>query len=136
MHIFALVDDVRRVVDTLRERRGDLTLAMLYNSDGMDASRGWNLIVAAPWADVMGRADAIHAVVEVLSATLPAENSPTISRVTVLKTSDPFVRDMTFLYQVAAPVGPGVPVPQITAGDITEGSGYIFYSQKPVEARQ
>jgi len=39
---------------------------------------------------------------------------------------DPFVRDMTKLYPITE--GP-IPVGQVTTGEITEGSGFVFHSQ-------
>jgi len=128
MHISTLVDDVLKVVDDLRKKHGEFTLAMLYNPDSLTASSIWNLIVAAPWTDAMGKADTTHLVAHALHDGLDPDNQPAISRVTVLKTSDPFVRDMTFLYPAVS--SGGIAVGQVTAGDISEGSGFIFYSNK------
>ena len=128
MHISTLVDDVQKVVEELRENHGEFTLAMLYNPDSLTASSSWNLIVSAPWTDVMGKVETTHLIAHALHDGLDPDNQSAISRVTVLKTTDPFVRDMTFLYPVASPGG--VPVSQVTAGDISEGSGFIFYSKK------
>lgn len=134
MHISTLVDDVLRVVDDLRRQHGEFTLAMLYNRDSLAASSIWNLIVAAPWTDTMGKADTTHLIAHALHDGLDAENQSAISRVTVLRTDDPFVRDMTFLYPVISPGG--VPVGQVTAGDVSEGSGFIFYSNKGKSVRE
>lgn len=127
MYIFTLVDDVEKVVEALRAERGEFSLAMLYNNT-LEADSSWNLIASARWTDEMGIAKATHVIAEALSKGLGWENQRSISRVTVLKTSDPFVRDMTKLY----PVRPGarIPIAQVTAGEVTEGSGFIIYSQK------
>jgi hypothetical protein len=100
---------------------------MLYNG-ALDAGSGWNLIVSAPWTDKIGVGEATRLIATALNQRLPVDSQRAISRITVLKTSDPFVRDMTKLY----PVTPGAPVPiaQLTAGEVTEGSGFILYSQK------
>jgi hypothetical protein len=127
MYIFTLVDDVGRVIEKLRETHGEFTLAMLYNNS-LEAASSWNLIVSAPWTDAMGLADSTHLVAYALNESLGLENQHAISRITVLKTSDPFVRDMTKLYPVTR--GSRVPLPQVTAGEITEGAGFILYSQK------
>lgn len=126
MYIFTLVDDVRKVVEVLRERYGEYKLAMLYNSD-FDADTNWNFMVSAPWTDRMGRPEAIRVIARALHDVLGFENKSAISRITVLKTIDPFVRDMTRLYPVRGPGG-GVPISQVTAGDVTEGGGFVFYS--------
>jgi hypothetical protein len=76
----------------------------------------------------MGQAETIHLIAHVLHDELNPDSWPAISRVTVLKTSDPFVRDMTYLFPVVSPGG--VPISRVTAGDVEEGSGFIFYSKK------
>ncbi len=129
MYIGTLVDDVQKVVDSLRSKYGDFTLAMLYNSGGLIAPSSWNLILSAPWADEMGKFEATHLVAQALHDGMDAENQVAISRVTVLRTDDPFVRDMTFLYPLA-PGSTGVPVAQVTAGDVTEGGGFVLYSRR------
>jgi hypothetical protein len=127
MHISTLVTDVLRVVETLRETRGDLVLAMLYSgSEG--ATSSWNLIISAPWADRLGVVEATRAITHELSLGLGLENRPAISRVTVLKTSDPFVRDMPALFQVSEP-GTRMPISNVAPDGIPVGSGYLFYSQ-------
>lgn len=128
MHISTLVDDVEKVVETLRTQYGDYTFAMLYNRV-LGSGDGWNFIVSAPWTDKMQVYDAIRLIAEALHDGLDAEAQKAITRITVLKTSDPFVRDMNFLYRAGTP-GAGLPVNQIAAGDIEGGGGYIFYSQK------
>lgn len=126
MYIFTLVTDVEKVLDRLRTQRGDFTLALLYNGS-LEADWGWNLIVSAKWLDPMGLTDATRSIADALYQDLGLENKSAISRVTVLKTSDPFVREMTNLYPV--PPGRRIPIQQLSAGDLT-GSGFILYSQK------
>ena len=130
MYIFTLVTDVRKVIETLRERYGEYKLAMLYNS-ALDLPTNWNLIVSADWTDGRGIADATRLIAKELHNSLGLENRAAISRVTVLNTSDPFVRDMTRLYPV--PNG-GAPLNQVTAGGVTEGAGFVFYCQPEVAA--
>jgi hypothetical protein len=127
MYIFTLVDDVGRIIERLREQHGEFTLAMLYNN-ALEAESSWNVIVSAPWTDAMGVAEATRLIARVLNESLGLENQRAISRITVLRTSDPFVRDMTRLYAVRP--GARVPLSQVTAGEVTEGSGFILYSQK------
>ncbi len=128
MYIFTLVDDVEKVIGNLRKQYGDFTLVMLYNSGTVQASSSWNLIVSAPWTDKMGVAKATRLFANALKDGLEFQDKRSISRVTVLETTDPFVREMTALY----PVSPGshIPIQQVTAGQVTEGSGFLLYSQK------
>ena len=132
MYIFTLVGDVKKVVDILRHRYGDYKLAMLYNSD-LDAPTNWNLIVSAEWTDDLGVPEAIRVIAKALHESLGLENKGAISRITVLKTNDPFVTDMTHIYPVPGGHG-GLPLHQVTAGGVTEGAGFVFYSQPEIPA--
>ena len=130
MHSNTLVEDVQKVLDNLSAEHGEFVLAMLYNSDSLSASYSWHLIVSAPWTDKMGMVETTHLIAHALHDGMNFENRQAISRIRVLKTSDPFVQEITFLYPAVTP-GAGVPVGQVRAGDISEGSGFIFYSKKP-----
>jgi hypothetical protein len=118
--------DIQRVLDRLIRERGVPVLAMLYKGND-SAESAWNFILAASWADKIGRADAIGVIIGVLSEELSADTKQIISRVTVLPTKDQFVRDITSFYQVASP-GTEQWVTNISAGGIPIGVGYIFYS--------
>jgi hypothetical protein len=130
MYIFTLVTDVRKVIEGLRVNRGEFKLAMLYNLD-LDANTNWNLIVSSDWTDALGIPESTRVIARALHERLGLENKAAISRVTVLRTSDPFVKDMTRLYPLMGPGG-GVPLKQVTAGGITEGAGFVFYSQPEI----
>lgn len=134
MYIGTLVDNVQKIVDGLRSKYGEFTLAMLYNTGGLTAPSNWNLIVSAPWADEKGKYETTHLIAHALHDAMDSENQIAISRVTVLNADDSFVRDITFLYPVA-PGNAGVPIAQVTAGDVTEGGGFVLYSRRP-ESRQ
>ena len=133
MPVDTLVGDVRRVIETLRGRYGEYKLAMLYNSAALDMPTNWNLIVSSDWTDNLGIAEATRRIAHELHLSLGLENRAAVSRVTVLKTSDPFVRDMTRLYHVSSHQG-RLPLSQVIAGGITEGAGFVFYSQPEVPA--
>lgn len=133
MVVFTLVSDVRKVIDTLRDRYGEYKLAMLYNSAALDVLTNWNLIVSSDWTDNLGIAEATRRIARELHLSLGLENRGAVSRVTVLKSNDPFVRDMTHLYQVSGDHG-ALPLGQVVAGGITEGAGFVFYSQPEVAA--
>ena len=130
MYIGTLVDSVHKVVNDLRARHGEFALAMLYNTGGLNSTSSWNLILSSAWTDEIGKFDATHLIAQALHDGLDSEHQIVVSRVTVLKTDDPFVRDMNFLYPVA-PDSKGVPVALVTAGDISEGGGFVLYSRVP-----
>lgn len=132
MAVFTLVSDVRKVIETLRDRYGEYKLAMLYNSAALDVPTNWNLIVSSEWTDNLGIAEATRRIARELHLSLGLENRAAVSRVSVLRANDPFVRDMTHLYPVSG--NQGLPLNQIVAGSITEGAGFLFYSQPEVPA--
>jgi hypothetical protein len=127
MDIFALVRDIEKVIGKLRTERGEFTLAMLYNNS-LEAKSSWNLIVSAPWLDKMTLTESTRLIANALNQNLGLENQISVSQVTVLKTSEPFVRDMTNLYPVLKPGFP-IPVTQLNSGDLS-GSGFILYSKE------
>lgn len=133
MPVYTLVSDVRKVIEALRSKHGPYKLAMLYNSAGLDVATNWNLIVSSDWTDNLGIAESTRRIAHELHLSLGLENRAAVSRVSVLKTTDPFVRDMTHLYHVAGHPG-GLPLSQVVAGGITEGAGFVFYSQHEVAA--
>lgn len=132
MYSSTLVGEVRRVVEAVKATYGEFKLAMLYNSH-LDARTNWNLIVAADWADERGVAEATRIIAEELHKQVGPENRSAVSRITVLRTSDPFVMDMARLHPYASSGG-GVWLTQVAAGDVTEGAGYIYYAQPAVAA--
>jgi hypothetical protein len=126
MVVFTLVTDVEKVIRKLQAEHGEFALVMLYNGS-LGAELGWNLIISARWLDRMSLAEGTRLIANTLNQTLGLENQRSVSRVTVLKTSEPFVRDMNNLYPVE--FGSRLPIPQLAAGE-TLGSGLILFSQK------
>jgi hypothetical protein len=132
MHIFPLVAEVQQVIDNLRRDRGDLKLALLFNSV-LNARTNWNLIVSSDWSDRLGTVDATKIIAYEVHRVLSEENRKAISRVTVLRTKDTFVRDVTQIYPEAE-VNGGMPVNHLTAGQVSDGAGYIFSSHRSIAA--
>lgn len=128
MYILTLVDDVRKVVDGLRKKHGEFSLVMLYNSGSLQSGSNWNLIASSNWTDEMGVAAATRLIADALGKGLETQDKGAISRVTVLKTNDPFVRDMTKLYPIDGPGGS--PLHTVTAGSVSEGSAFVLYSHR------
>jgi hypothetical protein len=125
--IWTTSGDVQKVLEALRIQHGDFRLAMLYNEDGVSSS-GWNLIIASQWADALGKAAATGVVVNALSEGLGFENKHAISRVTVLPTTDPFVREVTSTYQIASP-GASQWITNASVAGVPMGAYFVFYSR-------
>ena len=132
MPVFTLVSDVQKVVERLRGKYSDFKLAMLYNS-ALDVRYNWNLIVSSDWTDRLGTAEATKLIARELHQDLSLENRPAVSRITVLKTEDPFVQDMTRLYP-ARGINGGLALSQLSAGGVSDGAGFLFYSQPEIAA--
>lgn len=129
MYLFTLVEEVRKVLLVLRADHGEYKLAMLYNTD-LNAETNWNLIVSSEWSDNLGIPESTRLIAQALHQGLGLENRGAVSRVTVLKTADDFVKDMVKL--CPHPDGNGIPLRQVTAGRVTEGAGFVFYSQPEI----
>jgi hypothetical protein len=127
IYIDTLSDEVQSAIDNLREERGEFSLAMLYN-DGI-ATTGWNVIIAARWADELGRAEAIRVVIQALSERLGEGNKQAISRITVLPTNDAFVEAVTSVYQVNSP-GARQWLQNVVVAGIPIGLANILYSRR------
>ncbi len=125
MYISTLVAEVQKTLLMLRAEHGEYRLAMLYNSD-VGAQTNWNLIISSEWTDRMGIPQATRAIARELYKGLSPENKDALSRVTVLRTDDPFVEDMMNLYPEIGE-NTGVPFKQVTAGGINEGGAFVFY---------
>ncbi len=132
MYVDTLVTNVQRVVERLRIAHGEFKLAMLYNA-ALDVPSNWNLIVSSDWSDRMGISEATKTIARELHHDLPLSDRMAVSRVTVLMTTDPFVQDMIRLYPRLSREG-AVPLSQLSAGGVTEGAGFIFYSQPEIPA--
>lgn len=136
MYIFTLVKPVSAAIEKLRRQYGDYKLAMLYNL-ALGLTSNWNLIVSSDWTDRLGVAEATKIIARELFENLGLGEREAMSRITVLKTTDPFVRDMTqFTTPLRLDLGRSGDflLDRVVAGEITEGAGYVFYSQPEVPA--
>lgn len=122
-----VIDAVQKAVEDLRTAHGEFNLAMLH-SETENVEFGWNLIVSAAWTDKLGLANATRTVVRALSQRIEVEQQPAVARVTVLKTSDPFVRDSTAFLQLSTP-GSRQEIRGVAFDGIPVGRGILFYSQ-------
>jgi hypothetical protein len=88
-----LVADLKKLVRKLQQKKGPVALAMLLAPD-VDTLDSWNLIVSAKGFDTISRAEALRLLTKLVRDTVGRKNWHTITRVTVLKTNDPFVKAM------------------------------------------
>jgi len=100
---------------------------MLY-SRSEEADYSWNLIVAAPWIDDTDKFETTHVIATALNEGLDLENKHSISRITTLATTDPFVREATFYAGLVVPPR-SLPIRNLTFDGVPVGSGWVLYSR-------
>lgn len=85
-----VMETIRKVAD----RRGGFTLAMLLPSNAHD-SASWNAVFSAHWLDPLSLREAVKTMLDELKTNLPGSAFSRIQRVSILRTSESFVREVT-----------------------------------------
>jgi hypothetical protein len=88
-----LVKDLRKLYRELDRQYGPVALMMLLAPDAF-LEEAWDLIISARGFDPITRGEAIRKITELLSSIVDRKSWQKIIRATVLKTDDPFVREM------------------------------------------
>ena len=86
-----LVNQLRTLLEKLGDKRGPVALFML-NTLGPGFEQPWHLIVSTKELDKLSRSEAIKEMTELVREHGDESFWRPLSRVTVLKTQDPFVR--------------------------------------------
>jgi hypothetical protein len=96
----ALVAELRKLRNELvhKGKRGPLALLMLLAADQDPGSGYWNLIVSSKALDKQSRAEALREIAEIMQRSLGLSRQQ-ISRATVLRTDDPFVKALNNAFQ-------------------------------------
>ncbi len=94
----ALVADLKKLAEELKQKEGPLALFMLVAPD-TETSDAWNLIVSARGFDDKSRGDAIRHLSQSLRESVSELEWPRIARATVLRTDDPFVQAMNAAFR-------------------------------------
>lgn len=93
-----LVKSLRRTAARLERSHGPVALMLLIAPDE-ETIDSWNVLVSAHGLDALSLGEAIRQVSETLRKTVNKSLWPAISRVSVLRTDDPFVRTFTQRYR-------------------------------------
>src|SRR5687768_735296 len=112
------------------EGRG-LSLLMLIPTEPSDPSRKTSIVVSAAWLDERSPREAISEIVRALASELGDQNGAEfarVARVTVIHSSDPFVREIGSAFQVS---GGAVPLHGASFGGNYIESGTLLESQTP-----
>ena len=92
-----LVNELRHILTLLQQEHGHMILCMLKAVEA--EMNDWNLIVSTQVYDDLSTKEALSQLVNLTNTHLSPEIRKHILRFTILKTSDPFVREMTTTYQ-------------------------------------
>lgn len=96
----ALVAEFRKLRNELvhKTKGSPLTLLMLMASDQDPSGDYWNLIVSSKALDRQSRAEAVREISDIIHKSLGSSRRQ-ISRATVLRTDDPFVKALNNAFQ-------------------------------------
>ncbi|QTA87890.1 Uncharacterized protein dnm_039300 [Desulfonema magnum] len=94
-----MVKGFRKIVRILRREQGEIALFMLKSAD-TDIADYWNVIVSTPDYDSLTTKKALKHLVSILRSNLSKDVFRRILRVTVLKTDDPFTREINRAFNV------------------------------------
>lgn len=123
-----LVGEVAEVIAKLKERYGELRLAMLRSSS-WDPYGHWDLVVSAEGMDTVSRGKTIDIIIELIRKHVSRPNWPMISRISVLKGEDSFVQAMHFKYPEVSGPGAHINIPGLYGMETPEG--IVFESHEP-----
>lgn len=93
----ALVAGFDAVAAELRRRHGPVALLLLLTPD-FAVGEMWHVVVSAKRLDGLSRAEAIPRITSLLRETLDRRHWSCVTRVSVLSTTDPFVKAMGTRY--------------------------------------
>lgn len=119
-----LVATFQKVVETLRQRTGHIALFLLNALDSENTS--WNILMSTKGYDGMTNKTALNDFMTILESTVEKKILKNILRVTILNTSDPFVKAVNQAFDVTE-------TPQYlhswTFGDVYIERAILFESQ-------
>lgn len=87
-------EEVVGAIRRISQRQGDFTLVMLLPSSAHDSAE-WNAVVSATWLDSLNLRLAVKTMLDDLKSHLPEWGFSKIQRVSILRTTEPFVREVT-----------------------------------------
>jgi len=89
----------------IANQRGPFTLVMLLPSDSNTSDSQWNAVFSAKWLDPLSLREAVKSISDELKGTLPDGAFAKIQRVSILRTTESFVREVTS--DLTIPIAPG-----------------------------
>lgn len=101
-----LVESVRKFTDYLVETNGEVKLSLVLPNDESIDSTYYTFVISAEWLNNRGIREPIAYIFDKMIELYNEEIYKYVSRVTVLNTNDPFVKDISFLEKVHNDIKP------------------------------
>ncbi len=99
-----LFEQLSNAISNIAERKGPFMLVMLIPSPSHDVAR-WNAVFSAQWLDPLSLREAVRAIFNELRAVLPESAFSKIQSISILRITEPFVREVTT--DLEGPLTPG-----------------------------
>jgi len=124
-----LVDDLRKVVTTLRKDKGHVALFVLIGVD-TETEQTWNLVASVAGYDELPIKEALVHFINLVRENVNVGHLKSLTRMTILKTSDPFVKSMNQTFNVKNST---VRLQSTSIFGISIENAILLESQKPPE---
>jgi hypothetical protein len=126
-----LVEQLQNLISKFASEEKDFVLVMLIPVDSGLIDTKYTLLFSANWLDTENPKEAVNFIVKAIIDQLGSPDTPEfrlISRVTVIKTIDPFVRAITSAFNVNSGI---VNISNFNINGIQIENGIILASHKP-----
>ena len=96
-----MVGHIRESLKEFAEGKNDYSLIMLIPSEPYSLNTKWSLIISAPWLDTKGHKETLRKLHSLLRKTIPSVELNSLSRISLIKSDDAFVRSVTSEFNVS-----------------------------------
>jgi hypothetical protein len=124
-----------QMIGAIREiakRKGSFTLVMLLPSNTQDAQ--WDAVFSAKWLDPLSLREAVKSLSDELKGTLPDGAFAKIQRVSILRTTESFVREITSDLTIAITPGTAYRVQTFAFSRFGVDEAIILVADPPSQA--
>jgi len=96
-----MVENIRKSLREFAEGQNDYSLIMLIPSEPYSLKNTkWSLIISAPWLDKKSHKETLRKLYSLLRKTIPSIELNRLSRISLIKSNDAFVRSVTSEFNV------------------------------------
>ena len=95
-----MVENIRKSLKDFATGKNDYSLIMLVPSEPYSLNTKWSLIISAPWLDKKSHRETLSKLHSHLRATVPSSELTNLSRISLMRSDDTFVRAITSEFNV------------------------------------